>query len=59
MEKQLTAVEWLLEKITLKKLDNEIYLYPTITNQEIEQAKEIEKQQIISAFMDSKILSNF
>jgi hypothetical protein len=47
MEKQITAVEWLLEKITLKKLDNEIYLYPKISNQEIEQAKEIYEQQMI------------
>ena len=47
MQKQQTAVEWLLEKITLKKLDNEIYLYPKISNQEIEQAKEIYEQQMI------------
>jgi hypothetical protein len=47
MEKQITAVEWLLEKITLKKLDNEIYLYPKLSNQEIEQAKEIYEQQMI------------
>lgn len=47
MQKQQTAVEWLLEKITLKKLDNEIYLYPKLSNQEIEQAKEIYEQQMI------------
>ena len=35
-----SAVEWLLEKITSK-----IYLYPIISLEDIEQAKEMEKQQ--------------
>jgi hypothetical protein len=47
MEKQETAIDWLLKKITLKKLDNEIYLYPKLSNQEIEQAKEIYEKQMI------------
>jgi hypothetical protein len=46
-----TAVEWLLEKISLKKFDDETYLMPTILNEEIEQAKEMEKQQIINAWI--------
>jgi hypothetical protein len=50
MEKQQTAVEWLLEKITLKKLDDKIILYPTISNKDIDQAKEMEKEQIINAW---------
>lgn len=40
-----SAVEFLLEKITLKELDNETYLYPAISIENVEQAKEIEKQQ--------------
>ena len=40
-----SAVEFLLEKITLKKLDNETYLYPAISIENVEEAKEIEKQQ--------------
>ena len=43
MEK--TAVEWLLEKIILKEHYHEIYLYPKITDETIEQAKEMEKQK--------------
>ena len=43
MEK--TAVEWLLEKIILKEHYHEIYLYETITNETIEQAKEMQKDQ--------------
>ena len=44
MEKQ-TAVEWLLQKITLKVNPDEVYLYPTISLEDIEQAKEMEKEQ--------------
>ena len=48
MNKQ-TAVEWILEKITLK-----IYLYPIISLEDIEQAKEMEKEQIIEAWEDGQ-----
>lgn len=50
MEK--TAIEYLLEKITLKKFDNKTFLTPTITNEIIQAAKEMEKQQIIDAHID-------
>jgi len=53
MEKQITAVEWLvkqLEDVGIN-LDFELDI--------IFQAKEMEKEQIISAFMDSKILCDF
>jgi hypothetical protein len=43
----MTAVDFLLGKITLKKRETDIYLYPRVTNKDIEQAKEMEKQQII------------
>ena len=43
--KNLTAVEWLKEKFN----ENGVYLSP-IYNQAFEQAKEIEKEQIITAF---------
>ena len=46
----MTAVEFLLEKITLKKLENDVYLYPRVTNEDIEQAKEMFEKQIINAF---------
>lgn len=44
------AVEFLLDKITLKKIDEGIYTYPTITVEEMEQFKEIGKQQIMDAY---------
>ena len=49
MSKQMTAVEWILEKITSK-----IYLYPIISLEDIEQAKAMEKQQIIDAWEDGQ-----
>ena len=45
--KQQTAVEWLIQKITLKENSNENYLYPNISKKDIEQALEIEKEQKI------------
>jgi hypothetical protein len=41
-----TAVELLLEKITLKKVDNDIYFYPTISIEDVEKIKEMHKQEI-------------
>ena len=48
--KNQTAVEFLLDKITLKKIDEGIYTYPTITVEEMEQFKEMQKQQIMDAY---------
>lgn len=48
--KQITAVEWLAEQF-----DNIVELYPSEyekINNVIEQAKEMEKQQVIDAFRD-------
>lgn len=45
----MTAVEWLLEKISYQDKDNFIYVSPTISKKDIEQAKEMEKQHIIDA----------
>jgi hypothetical protein len=45
-----TAVEWFIEKITLKKTETDIYLYPRVTNEDIEKAKEMEKEQTITAY---------
>ena len=44
-----TSVELLIEQISLKEKTNETFLFPTIKNNIFEQAKEIEKQQIIDA----------
>ena len=52
MSKQ-TAVEWILEKITLK-----IYLYPIISLEDIEQAKEMEKEQIMNSWAKGVISDN-
>jgi hypothetical protein len=43
----MTAVDFLLEKITLKKLEHDVYLYPRVTYKDIEQAKEMESDFII------------
>jgi metallophosphoesterase superfamily enzyme len=47
----MTAVDFLLKKITLKKLEHDVYLYPRVTNKDIEQVKEMEKQKVIE-FLD-------
>ena len=53
MEKQISAVDWLIDQITLKKLgDNSLFLIPIIIGDLIEQAKELEKQQIIDFSTD-------
>ena len=51
MESNLTAVEWLLEQIVVRRngLDNSIPL-----KELFEQAKEMEKQQIIDAYGEGK-----
>lgn len=42
MEKQLTAVEWFFEKVMITHPDN--------LDELLEQAKEMEKEQIVDAF---------
>ena len=44
--KMKTAVELLIEQISLKEKTNETYLFPTIKNNIFEQAKEMEKEQL-------------
>jgi hypothetical protein len=48
MEKQQTAVEWLVEKM----LNQDWYTYKSL--EYIEQAKEMEKEQIIDAWEDGQ-----
>lgn len=48
-KKQLTAVEWLVEKLNAKYFNNDFII--TYIN-EIEQAKQMEKEQIINAHID-------
>ena len=55
--KNQTAVEFLLDKITLKKIDEGIYTYPTITVEEMEQFKEIEKGQMLNVFQESRLVN--
>ena len=44
-----TAVEWLINQISLKEIANETFLFPTIKNELIEQAKAMHKNEIINA----------
>jgi len=50
-----TAVEWLVEKLNIKYGNNDFII--THIN-EIEQAKEMEKEQIINAWSDGKFESS-
>lgn len=43
MEKKMTAVDWLIKQLNKKGFA------PVVTNEEIYQAKQLEKQQIIDA----------
>jgi hypothetical protein len=45
MEKQITAIEWLVEKLKLESIDLSKW-----HNNLINEAKEMEKQQIVSAW---------
>jgi hypothetical protein len=51
-DKKQTAVEWLIEKISYSTSDGTIISHHFIINKLIEQAKEIEKKQIIEAHGD-------
>jgi hypothetical protein len=46
-----------IEKITLKKTETDIYLYPRISFEDVLKAKEIEKEQIIDAYAQGFIES--
>jgi hypothetical protein len=50
-----TAVEWLIEQIQ----NNHAIGYNNITTQQIEQAKEMEKQQIKQSYTDGKYQSGY
>jgi hypothetical protein len=60
-EKQQTAVEWLISQLSKSKdfqrVINEVNQNSTIVIDILKQAKEMEKQQIIDTFQDSRILS--
>ena len=61
-EKQQTAVEWYAEeamRLEIKKTKGNISVYQMINelSNVLNQAKEMEKQQIIDAFQDSRILA--
>ena len=47
---QMTVVEYLLDKIAFMKTDKGIYTIPTITIEEMEKLKEMEKEQIELAY---------
>ena len=52
-----TAVDLFIEKITLKKTEMDIYLYPRISFEDVLKAKEMEKEQIIDAYAQGFIES--
>jgi hypothetical protein len=45
----MTAVEWLIEKLSYSTSDGTIISHHFIINKLVEQAKEMEKQQIVEA----------
>jgi hypothetical protein len=45
-----TATQWLIEKITLKKEGDVIYLYPTISKEDIKQAEQMDKDNIVNSW---------
>ena len=57
-DKKQTAVEWLIEKISYSTTDGTIISHHFIINKLVEQAKEIERQQIIDAHGDKLKKSN-
>jgi hypothetical protein len=56
MENKLTAIEWLRDNLNFEPYDEEEF----ISNNKIwEQAKQMEKEQIISAFIDGEHQQGF
>jgi hypothetical protein len=51
-----TALDFFIEKITLKKTETDIYLYPRISFEDVLKAKEMERQQIIDARLTAPVL---
>jgi len=51
MEKKQTAVEWLAEQLVPKAM----LTYDAITYNAIQQAKQMEKEQIMNAYSDGRI----
>ena len=56
--KKQTAVEWLIEKISYSTTDGTIISHHKIITNLVEQAKEIERQQIIEAHGNKKKLKS-
>ena len=54
-----TAVEWLFQELERMEnmFDKNSYEYQTVITQTLEQAKEMEKQQIIDAHLDGQNFS--
>jgi len=45
-----TATQWLIEKITLKEEGDVIFLYPTISKEDIKQAEQMDKDNIVNSW---------
>jgi hypothetical protein len=59
---QLTAVEWLIDRLldgSLRFEETDMGFLISINNDEIEQAKAMEKEQIKMAFIDGKLDGKF
>jgi hypothetical protein len=58
----MTAVEWLIEKLSYTTSDGTIISHHFIINKLVEQAKEMEKEQIVNARingdMNSRCIAN-
>jgi hypothetical protein len=58
MEKKQTAVEWLTEKISYQTSNGEVITYHKNIADLIQQAKQMEKEQIKEAYTDGQTISN-
>jgi hypothetical protein len=54
-----TAVEWLIEKLSYSTSDGTIISHHFIINKLVEQAKEMEKEQIKDAWLNSLTKGDF
>lgn len=52
---QKTALQEFLEQIVLKQVQGSVYLIPAITDIQIKEALEKEKDQLIEAFNDASL----
>jgi hypothetical protein len=55
----MTAVEWLIEKLSYSTSDGTIISHHFIINKLVEQAKEIEREQIKDAWLNSLTKGDF